>query len=430
MSKNLGPLEDKDLVVIIGGGPSGSSCAIKLKKMARENGIDPRIIIYEGKRFEKKSYYNQCLGVLSPPLGKIMEEELSIPFPWHIIQKKINGYFVYSEHNLVKLSGEHDPSYACRRVEFDNYLFQKAKKMGIEVISARVTDLDFSPDEVMVYSESNNIKADVVVGAFGLDDGIAKVFEILTRYRQPEFLSSIVTKIHPGEKSLTQFGSYLHAFLPSSLPHVEFGAMTPKGNHITMNIAGKKVDADMMDKFLNLPSVKTALPINLDDVLPTLYYFKGKFPTLPAKGIYGNRFVMVGDAAGLNRPFKGKGINSAVVTGIKAAETMINSGISKEAFRSYVKSCSELTGDIPYGKILRFMTIQASKYGLLDSVIESAKKEPALKKAFFNIVSGHETYKKTWQETRDWKLIFKIGSRAIIRKIFKRKDFARSYHLF
>jgi len=278
-----GPLKNKDVVVIIGGGPAGSSCAIMLKKLALQKGINPRIVIYEGKRFEKKSYYNQCLGVLSPPLGKIMEEELGIPFPWEIIQKKINGYFIYSDNITLKLPGEHNPSYACRRVEFDNYLFQKAKELGIEICPARVTDLDFSSDGAMVYSESNNIHADVVIGAFGLDDGMAKIFERMTPYSQPKFLSSIVAKIHPGDKAMTDFGNYLHAFLPSSLPHIEFCAITPKGNHLAMNIAGIKVNSKMMDKFLNLPLVRKALPDNLNNFLPHLYYFKGEISYSPCK---------------------------------------------------------------------------------------------------------------------------------------------------
>jgi len=424
VSTALGPLKDNDVVVIIGGGPAGSGCAIKLRKLAAQRGINPRIIVYEGKRFEKKSYYNQCLGVLSPPLDKIMEEELGVPFPWKIVQKKINGYFIYSDNNVIKLSGEHEPSYACRRVEFDNYLFQKAKEMGIEIFHARVTDLDFSSDGVMVYSECNNIKADIVVGAFGLDDGMSKIFERLTPYRQPKFLSSIVTKIHPGDKAMTEFGDYLYAFLPSSLPHVEFGAITPKGNHLSLNIAGKKVDVAMMDKFLNLPSVREALPDNLDNFLPHLCYFKGKFPTLPAKGVSGDRYVMVGDAAGLNRPFKGKGINSAVITGTRSAEIIVKHGISREAFQKYLKSCSDLTDDKPYGKIVRFLTIQSSKHGFLDSIFETAKKEEAMRQAFFNIVSGQATYKKTWQETRKFNLLFRISFRTFINKYFKKKKLA------
>lgn len=429
-AKALGPLKDDDVVVIIGGGPAGSSCAIKLKKLALEKRINPRIIIYEGKRFEKKSYYNQCLGVLSPPLGDIMEKELGIPFPWQIIQKKINGYFIHSDNNVLKLCGEHDPSYACRRVEFDNYLFQKAKELGIEIIPARVTELDFSLDGVMVFSESNNIKADVVVGAFGLDDGLAKIFERKTSYHQPKFLYSIVTKIHPGERAMKTFGKYLHAFLPSSPSEVEFGAITPKGNHLSMNIAGKKVDSKMMDEFMSLPSVKKTLPHNLRNSGLELNYFKGKFPTFPAKGFIGNRYIMIGDAAGLNRPFKGKGINSAVLTGIKGAEVIVNNGISKEAFQSYLNNCRELIEDTPYGKILRYLTIQGTRYGLLDIVFEISKNEPSLKQAFFNIVSGQKTYKKIWKETKDLKLLFRLIFKVFINKFFNKKVFPLSETLF
>jgi flavin-dependent dehydrogenase len=128
---------------------------------------------------------------------------------------------------------------------------------------------------------------------------------------------------------------------------------------------------------------------------------------------------MIGDASGLIRPFKGKGINSAVITGIRAAENIVDFGISEEAFQKYIKSCSELTDDIPYGKILRFLTIRSSRYGLLDSIFERAKKEKALRRAFFNIVSGQGTYKKTWQETRSFRLLSRTVFSAILGKFFK-----------
>jgi len=266
----------------------------------------------------------------------------------------------------------------------------------------------------------------LVVGAFGLDDGMAKTFERITSYRQPKFLSSIVTKIHPGEKAMEEFGNYIHAFLPGSLSHVEFGAITPKGNHLSTNIAGKNVDSNMMDEFLNLPSVRKALPYNFEDIMPHLYYFKGKFPTLPAKNLIGDRYIMVGDAAGLNRPFKGKGINSAIITGIQAAEVIVSHGISKTAFYNYLKGCCTLTEDTPYGKGLRFLTNFGSKCRLLDSVLETAKEEDSLKKAIFNIVSGHETYKKIWQETKSFKLFFRIFFKVICGKFIRGKSVVKS----
>ncbi len=100
----------------------------------------------------------------------------------------------------------------------------------------------------------------------------------------------------------------------------------------------------------------------------------------------------------------------------------MNHGISKEALNKYLKNCSELTCDIPYGKTLRFLTNQCSKQGFLDSIIETAKKEKVLRNAFFNIVSGQETYKKTWIETRNFKLFSKMTIKAVLSKFSKKKS--------
>jgi flavin-dependent dehydrogenase len=397
---------ETNTIVIIGCGPSGASCALRLKNLTSDRTPPFRIIVYEGKPLETKRYFNQCLGVLSPPLDKIMEQELGVPFPWPIIQRKIEGYVIHSDKSTLSLTGKQAPSYACRRVEFDNYLFQKVREAGVEIIPARVTDIDFLPDCVMVYSEGSDVRADLVIGAFGLDDGMARVFERVSRYHPPKFLSSVVTKLHPGELAMERFGSNIHAFLIAALP-LEFGAITPKGNHLSINIAGERVDAPTMDRFLGLPAVRATLPEAYRQTLPELTYFKGKFPTLPAKAPLGERYIMVGDAAGLNRPFKGKGINSAVTTGLRAAEAIAAFGLTRNAFEQYIKGCCELTDDIPYGRMLRAVANRFSKYGLLDGVFDTARKEPALQKAMFNIVSGQETYKKTWQEARNVGLLLR-----------------------
>jgi flavin-dependent dehydrogenase len=128
---------------------------------------------------------------------------------------------------------------------------------------------------------------------------------------------------------------------------------------------------------------------------------------------------MVGDAAGMIRPLKGKGINSAAVTGINAAQVIISHGMSKQGFDAYMNSCSDLMCDIPYGKTIRFLSNKSSKYGFLDSVLSSAEDEPTLKKAFFNIVSGQQTYKNIWAETKSLKLFLKLGFRVIKDKLSK-----------
>jgi flavin-dependent dehydrogenase len=55
-------------IVIIGGGPGGSACALALERKATELGRPVRITLIEGKQFRGEKHYNQCVGVLSPPL--------------------------------------------------------------------------------------------------------------------------------------------------------------------------------------------------------------------------------------------------------------------------------------------------------------------------------------------------------------------------
>jgi len=409
LRRGLGPLNDGQTVAIIGGGPGGASCGIALRNLAQLLHKDINVVLFEGKQFEGAMHYNQCVGVLSPPIDDILERYLKIPFPWHLVQRKINGYVLHSDSDSIYLNEHAQPSYAVRRVAFDDYLLQQGKRKGVYIIRSRVTDLEFSQKQVLVYSESENISADVVVSAFGLDDGGCKLFERATNYRQPRFLNSIVTKIYPGEEFMTDFGDDVHAFLPS-LRRIEFGAVTPKFDHLTINIVGADVTADDMDEFLHLPQVKAILPPGFSPQNAGLRYFKGRFPISPAKNLYGDCYVTIGDAAGLVRPFKGKGVNSGCITGIRAADTIMKVGISGKAFRAYYNNCSDVTNDLIYGRALRWFTIKFSNHKLLDAFIELAKRDNIIRSALFNCVSAHKPFKTIYKETVNMTTLLKSVS--------------------
>jgi flavin-dependent dehydrogenase len=107
----------------------------------------------------------------------------------------------------------------------------------------------------------------------------------------------------------------------------------------------------------------------------------------------GDRFVMVGDAAGLVRAFKGKGVTSAIQTGIRAARVILREGISTDAFRAYHAANQDILEDLPYGRFMRILTIAASRFGLMDFALVAAETDPSLRQAIFNAVSGHSPYK-------------------------------------
>ncbi len=380
-------------VVIIGGGPGGTGCALALHQLAAKMGREVHITLVEGKHFRGEQHYNQCAGVLSPPLPALIQERLDVPFPYHLSRGLIRDYVLHTGGETILLSGEGEPSVALRRVQFDAYMLEKVRERGIRVHQARVTDVEFHADRVVVYTENAPLQADVVVGAFGLDEGTGTIFKRQTGYQPPQALSSVVTKYHPGEAGMQAIGERIHAFLPRN-PQIEFGAVTPKGNHLTINIAGKYVTVDLMHAFLQHPEVRAVLP-NLEGTHQPgdLRFFKGRFPCSLAKRYYGDRYVMVGDAAGLVRAFKGKGVTSAVLTGIRAAETILQIGISREAFHTHYRGANQdIIQDLPYGRFMRKATIVMTRWGLLAPVVRAAHSQPELQKALFDAVSAHAPY--------------------------------------
>jgi flavin-dependent dehydrogenase len=152
-----------------------------------------------------------------------------------------------------------------------------------------------------------------------------------------------------------------------------------------------------MESFLEMPEVASLLD-HMRDV--GVYdpndarLFKGRFPCTLAKDYYGDRYVMVGDAAGLVRSFKGKGVTSGIQTGIRAADTMLNVGISNEAFhRDYRQANGDIISDLPYGNVMRFITITLARFGLLDAVVRAAETDAGLRGALFGAVSAEVPYR-------------------------------------
>jgi flavin-dependent dehydrogenase len=389
-------------VIILGGGPAGTSCGLALIQLAARQNKSIKVSLVESKRFIGEQHYNQCVGVLSPPLFELMERELRLPFPDHLQNALITGYTLHGFRQGISIDDEESPSIAVRRVQYDGFMLEAASERGVEVLSARATDLEFHADSVIVYTDSAPLEGDVVVGAFGLDEGSASIFSRHTKYRPPKALNSVVTKYHPGPKTMNLFGSHIHAFLPKH-PHVEFGGITPKGNHLTINIAGRFVDAPLMDKFLEHSNVRRVLP-NLELARRSnpkdLRYFRGRFPYSLAHQYFGDRYVMIGDSAGLVRSFKGKGVTTALQTGIRAAKTIMSAGVSKAAFSDhYKKANQDIIGDISYGRAMRLIVIAMSRTGVLDAVLRAARKEPRLKRALFGAVAGHVPYRKVWADS-------------------------------
>jgi flavin-dependent dehydrogenase/N-acetylglutamate synthase-like GNAT family acetyltransferase len=423
-------LHEGSTVVIIGGGPAGAACAIKLLQGADERSLRLRVLVFEGKDFNVHA--NQCVGVLSPPIEDVLARELDVHLRHGLIKRQIFGYRLHGTRENVLLTGHGahagEPgrgraTYAVERSHFDRFLLDRARELGAQVIGSRVTGIEFvrenGLDEVRVYSESRYERADVVVGAFGLDEAMLSVFEEVTRAagngggfeRPSKWLKSYLTTIDTSARFQTEkLGHIVHAFLlPPACPRIEFGAITPKGDHILVNIAGERVSSSDLDLFLQMPEVQQLLPA-FDPL--AINYYEGRFPSAPARNAYGHRYALVGDATGWLRPFKGKGINTAIITGLRAAETMLEHGVSKRAFEHYRRACGDLLRDYRYGVMVRHLMLWGARL-CLDPMIDVGKTDPLMYDALFDAVSGHESYRNIIRRSLKPRLVRKVATRVL-----------------
>lgn len=395
-------LLNRGSVAIVGGGPSGSACAIKLAQLAKKENIDLDIHLFEGKDF--KRHRNQCVGILSPPLTEVLSKELGLRLPRSLIRSEVPGYELHTEKEEIFLENYHPTvpggkTYSVRRSEFDQWLLRRAEEHGVHVVNSRVTGIEFTRDayhdEVRIFSESNFIKADVVVGAFGLDSEMLEKLEEATggRYRRPKhIMKTFVTRFDFSRRMLDEtYDKRIYPFLIASLKHVRFGAVTVKDDHVVVNVAGEKINSLNLTEFLALDKVNRLLP---EGIRENIDYYSGKFPSSPARNPYGDRYVTVGDATGWLRPLKGKGINLAVITGIDAARVMMEEGCSRKDFEKYKTMCSDFRQDYKYGMLVSMSLNFMIRTGILDYMIRKSKTKPWLSHMLYDAVSAERSYKQ------------------------------------
>ncbi|MDO8689460.1 MAG: NAD(P)/FAD-dependent oxidoreductase [Dehalococcoidia bacterium] len=402
----MGPLRSGQTVAVVGGGPAGASCAIMLRRLASTAGISLQVVLFEPKDFVVQR--NVCVGVLSPPFRALLNQ-LGLALPEDIIQRRIKGYMLHSKKQTVMLEeksgGEH--TLVVARADLDRFLLRGAQETGASVVGDTVVDIKPGPDHVVVSTQGGaSLPADVVVGAFGLDEKMLSVFEArVPGFRRPPVTKSILTEIPSSIEDVdTRMDNTVHAMLVGVVPGTEFGALTPNLDRVTVNIAGENVTDRDLDALLRLRWSRELVP-NATLTEPRLYH---AFPCGPARNAYGDRVVAIGNASGLLRPLKGKGINTGMITGIRAATTMIEDGISKRAFDAFYSRCHDLTSEFKYGGALSGLYHLADRVDALDAVLTLARRDPLLYQAFYDMVSGEGSYRDIIRRSARPRLMGKI----------------------
>jgi flavin-dependent dehydrogenase len=370
-------LDDGSRVGVVGGGPAGSFFAFFLLEMSRRIGLDIQVDIYEPRDFSKigPQGCNMCGGIISESLVQTLAVE-GIKLPPAVVQRGIDSYFLHMDVGSVRIDtplqekriaavhrgcGPRD-SQGTRYAGFDNFLLELAISKGARRLQQRVMGVNWDEGRPRVKAQTLTEETyDLLALAVGVNSTALKLLEGLgIGYQAPRSTKTYIRELCLGEERIKKYlGSSMHVFL-LNIPRLEFAALIPKGEYVTLCLLGHDIDKELVQSFISSPEVKGCLP---PDYQPPADFCHCS-PKISVNGAvrpYADRMVFVGDC-GMTRLYK-DGIGAAYRTAKAAAKTVVFQGIgAADLERHYWPVCAAIQSDNRLGKVVFAVTSQIQKH--------------------------------------------------------------------
>ena len=296
-------------VLIIGGGPAGSTCA----RVLRAGGMD--VLVFDKRAFPRDK---TCAGWITPPV--VQELELNVD------EYRTDRVFQPITRFRTGIIGGRDVhvrypepvSYGIRRCEFDHYLLQRSG--ALLRLGEALKGMHRDGNEWLL---NDTIRAPLVIGAGGHFCPVAR----LLGARQSSLASVVAAQevefeVPPDELS--------HIAVDPECPELYFcGDLKGYGwcfrKQNVLNIGLGRTDADELtahvsafcDFLRERGRISCTIPIRFHGHAYQLY--EREVPKLVDDGV-----LLVGDAAGLAYPQSGEGIRPAVESALIAADVILS----------------------------------------------------------------------------------------------------------
>jgi CRP-like cAMP-binding protein/flavin-dependent dehydrogenase len=359
---------------VLGGGPSGSFFAYFLRQMALRAGREIEIDLYEPRDFScvGPRGCNMCGGIVSESLMQSLATE-GIHLPASVIQRRIDSYFLHMDVGSVRIAtplselriaavarGSGPRNVAAPQPSFDAFLLDRAVSEGVRHVRERATSIRLDDGRPLVCTDKGGEATyDLLAGAVGVNSAILKDLSALDSYRAPQVTKAYVAELMLGEELIQRYlGSSMHVFL-LDLPRLDFAALIPKSDFVTVCLLGEAIDKEVIDAFFAAPEVREVLPPHWE--LPRdLCHCSPKLNVSTAARPFGDRLVFIGDC-GTTRLFK-DGIGAAYRTAKAAARTAVFRGVAAEDFRrAFWPTCRRIHRDNRLGKLVFSLTRQIQR---------------------------------------------------------------------
>jgi geranylgeranyl reductase family protein len=322
-------------VAVIGSGPAGASAAFELSK----SGISTVII-----EKEILPRYKTCGGGLVFRGLKMMPFDIST-----VVEKKFYSMNIYfsKKHSCITTKREEPIVSMVMRDTFDNLIVEKSKANGVTLLQDhKVLDITFGEFQT-IHTTKGDVIAKFVIAADGALSPTAK----LAGWKETRTLiPALEYEVEVPESDFNRLSQVVR-FDIDAIPY-GYGWCFPKKNHLSIGVAvivktNKKINlkkyyADYLKKLgiteiLNETGHGFVIP-----VAPRTDFFVKK------------NIFLIGDAAGLADPLVAEGISNAILSGIQAAQAIIESDLNSEKAAALYSNKLETTilPEIEKGRIL------------------------------------------------------------------------------
>lgn len=315
-------------VVIIGGGPAGSSCGWRLRRA----GVD--VLILDRQTFPRDK---TCAGWVTPQVLTALDFNADEYRRDHVFQP-ITGFRTgLIGGDEVETRYDEPVSYGIRRCEFDHYLLQRSgvpTRLGQPIRSLEPTTAIGSPKPTpwrrsddgeavgLGWMINNELTANLLIGAGGHFCPVARLLG-----NRREEAASVVTAqeiefpLEPNNLSKTT--------VQPDTPELFFcrdlqgyGWCFRKGNYLNIGLGRVAADrlarhvAEFRDFLRQRGKVTCDIPAKFHGHAYQLY--EHIVPKLVGDGV-----LLVGDSAGLAYPQSGEGIRPAVESALMGADIIV-----------------------------------------------------------------------------------------------------------
>jgi len=295
-------------VLIVGGGPAGSSCARVL------SAADLDVVVLDRARFPRDKV---CAGWITPAVVDELELDLSDYAHGRVLQP-ITGFRTgLIGGSLLTTTYDRPVSYGIRRCEFDHYLLERS---GARLdLGTALASLRRDGDR---WIANDRVAAPLVVGAGGHFCPVAR----MTTEKRPEgevvvLAQEIEFEMTPEQRAACRVDERVpELFFCEDLKG--YAWCFRKGNFLNIGL-GREGETRLSE---HVEAFFRSL-VDLGRIGPgTVPRFHGHAYRLylgPPRKIVAENVLLIGDAAGLAYPQSGEGIRPAIESGLLAAETIL-----------------------------------------------------------------------------------------------------------